>query len=93
MGYWKILQYTKPIDFVLELQERHPCSFRDFVVAEIEVVDIKIKWIGKGLNEKGINQNDGKILVEIDEQYYRPLEVHYLCGDSTKSKKNLAGKM
>ena len=89
-GIWKILQYKKPDDFVLATGKTY--SVRDFVEAAFEVVDIKIKWIGKGLNEKGINQNNGKILVEIDKQYYRPLEVHYLCGDSTKAKKELSWK-
>ena len=48
----------------------------------------KIKWKGKGLNEKGFDQNNNCI-IQIDKRYLRPLEVHNLKGDFTKAKKIL----
>ena len=89
-GIWKILQFRRPDDFVLATGKTY--SVRDFVEAAFNVVDIKIKWIGNGLNERGVNRENGSTLIEIDKQYYRPLEVHYLCGDATKAKKYLKWK-
>ena len=37
----------------------------------------------------GLNSDNGEVLVKVDKQYYRPLEVDYLCGDSSKAKKIL----
>ncbi len=86
-GIWKILQFKDADDFVLATGRTF--SVRDFVEAAFNVVKIKIKWVGKGLNEKGINSANGSTLIEIDKQYYRPLEVNYLCGDASKAKKYL----
>ena len=86
-GMWKILQYKKPEDFVLATGKTY--SVRNFVEYAFQVVDVHIVWTGKGLKEKGIDKKSGKVLVEIDKQYYRPLEVDYLCGDSSKAKKLL----
>ena len=36
-----------------------------------------------------INSKNKKVLVEVDQNLYRPLEVDHLCGDSTKAKKLL----
>ena len=87
---WKILQYKKPDDFVLASGKAY--SVREFVETAFSFAKINIIWKGKGINEKGIDKKTGKILIEIDKQYYRPLEVHHLCGDSTKAKKHLGWK-
>ena len=46
---------------------------------------IKIKWMGKGLNEKAVDQNNNTI-VKIDRRYFRPLEVENLRGNYNKAK-------
>ncbi len=86
-GMWKILQYKKPDDFVLATGKTY--SVRNFVETAFAFVNINIIWRGKGINEKGIDKKSGKILVEIDKQYYRPLEVNYLCGNASKARKKL----
>ena len=62
---------------------------KKFVETAFAFVNINIIWRGKGINEKGIDKKSGKILVEIDKQYYRPLEVNYLCGNASKARKKL----
>lgn len=52
-------------------------------------VGIEIQWQGEGIDEKGINKADGKILVEVDSRYFRPTEVELLLGDPTKAKEKL----
>ncbi len=87
---WKILQQKKPDDFVIATGETH--SVREFIEAAFTIVDIDIVWKGKGLAEKGYNKKTSEVLVEVDEQYFRPNEVDYLCGDSRKAKKVLGWK-
>ena len=48
---------------------------------------MKIKWIGKGIKEKGIDEN-GNIIIECDKNYFRPLDVNTLLGDARKARKN-----
>ncbi len=89
-GMWKILQYKKSDDFVLATGKTF--SVRSFVETAFSFVNIDIAWKGNGVNEKGIDKKSGKVLVEIDKQYYRPLEVNYLCGDASKARKYLNWK-
>ena len=56
-----------------------------------KLLDIKLKWTGKGINTKAFDQN-GNCIIECDKRYYRPTEVDILLGDSTKAKKLLKWK-
>jgi GDPmannose 4,6-dehydratase len=51
-----------------------------------------LTWKGQGLNEKGIDNLTGKILVEVNAKYFRPAEVDFLCGDPSKALKDLGWK-
>ena len=84
---WLMLQHSKPDDFVIASGEQH--SVREFVELAFKIISIKIKWIGNGVNEKGVNEKTGEILIEIDPKYYRPTEVDALLGDPAKAKKEL----
>ncbi len=46
-------------------------------------------WKGKGLQEKGVDEKTGEVLVEIDARYFRPTEVEFLLGDPAKAKSKL----
>lgn len=84
---WLMLQQDKPEDFVIATGKQY--SVREFVVWAFEHVGIKIKWQGKDLDEVGIDEATGKILIHIDKKYYRPAEVETLLGDASKAKKVL----
>ncbi len=86
-GIWKILQHKEPDDFVLSTGKVF--SVREFIEIAFSFVNIKIDWVGEGKSERGINSENKEVLVEVDQNLYRPLEVDYLCGDSTKAKKLL----
>jgi len=86
---WMMLQGDKPEDFVVSTGETH--SVREFVEKSFKAVDIQIRWEGKGLEEVAKDQN-GKTVVKIDAQYFRPTEVDLLLGDPTKIKKQLGWK-
>ena len=87
---WLMLQQKEPDDYVISTGETH--SVREFVELAGYELGYDIKWTGSGLNEKGIDNNSGKVMVEIDPNYFRPAEVDYLCGDSTKARTNLNWK-
>ena len=86
-GMWLMLQQEKPEDFVLATGKT--TTVRDFCTLAFKEVDIDISWVGEGENEKGIDTVSGKVLVEIDKNYYRPTEVDLLIGDASKAKKIL----
>lgn len=86
-GMWLMLQHHTPEDFVLATGETH--TVREFATRAFAELGINIEWKGKGANEKGIDLATGRVLVEIDPNYYRPTEVDLLVGDATKAKRLL----
>ena len=89
-GQWRILQHDKPDDFVLATEETH--SVREFVELAFHHVGKTIEWQGSGIDEKGLDASTGKVLIEIDERYFRPTEVEFLLGDASKARKELGWK-
>lgn len=87
---WKMLQQKKADDYVIATGTSR--SVRELVDVAYQCIGVKVKWIGKGLNEKGINSKTKEILVKIDKYYFRPTEVDELRGDSSKAKKKLGWK-
>ena len=84
---WLMLQQPEPDDYVIATGETH--TVKEFVEKVFNYIDKEIYWEGVGLNEKGIEKKTNKILVEIDPYYFRPTEVEYLLGDSSKARKKL----
>jgi GDPmannose 4,6-dehydratase len=84
---WLILQQDEPDDYVIASGEQH--SVREFVEDAFKEVGIDIKWKGKGISEKGIDSDTGKVIIEVDKRYFRPTEVEALIGDPTKARKKL----
>ena len=84
---WLILQQKQPEDFVIATGVQH--SVREFCYYAFKRVGIELKFEGKGLEEKGIDKNTGKVLVEVSPDFYRPTDVVNLLGDPTKAKNRL----
>ena len=87
---WLMLQQEKPEDYVVATGVT--TSVRDFISLAFAEADIKIKWEGKGIDEKGIDSGTGKVLIEIDPRYFRPAEVDILVGDPSKAFSKLGWK-
>lgn len=81
---WLILQHDSPEDFVIATGEYH--TVREFTTLAFKEVGITLRWEGEGIDEKGIDIDSGRVLVEIDPKYFRPAEVEQLLGDPTKAK-------
>jgi GDPmannose 4,6-dehydratase len=87
---WLMLRQKKPDDYVIATGEAH--TVREFATEAFKNIGINIEWKEKGAKEKGIDKKTGKILVEVDPNYFRPTEVESLIGDASKAKKNLGWK-
>lgn len=84
---WLILQNEKPEDFVIATGEQH--SVREFCELAFHYAGIELEWQGKDMEEKGIDKATGKVLVEVNPEFYRPTDVVNLWGDPTKAKTEL----
>ncbi len=84
---WLMMQQAEPEDFVIATGETH--TVREFVEQAFKAVGTDLVWEGEGAHEKGYDASSGKVLVEIDPRYFRPTEVHSLCGDYSYAKKKI----
>jgi GDPmannose 4,6-dehydratase len=98
---WRILQQPEPDDFVIATGVTN--TVRDFISMAFAEVGYKIRFEGKGINEKGILESidfslappnaspakPGDVLVTVDKEYFRPTEVELLIGDATKARTKL----
>jgi GDPmannose 4,6-dehydratase len=82
-GMWLMLQQDQPDDYVLATGESH--SVREFVEKAFAHVGRTIVWRGHGVEETGIDEATGEVMVEVDPRYFRPTEVDDLLGDPTKA--------
>jgi GDPmannose 4,6-dehydratase len=82
-GMWKILQLENPVDLVLSTNTQY--SVKDFIELCAKKLQIELNWIGQGMGEKALDSN-GKLVIVISKEYYRPLDVDNLCGDSNRAK-------
>lgn len=84
---WLILQQPEPDDFVIATGDYH--SVREFTTLAFARVGINLRWQGEGLDEKGIDEASGKVLVEVDSRFFRPAEVDQLLGNPAKAREKL----
>ena len=76
-------------DFVISTGKQF--TVKQFVNLVLDELKIKYIWKGRGINSKCLIKTSNKI-VSIDKNYFRPLEVDTLLGNSTKAKKELKWK-
>lgn len=81
---WLILQQEEPEDFVIATGVQH--TVREFTQLAFHYNGIELDWVGKGIEEKGIDRATGKVLVEVSPEFYRPTDVVNLLGDPTKAR-------
>ena len=81
---WLMLQAEEPEDFVIATGVQH--TVREFTTLAFHYAGIDLEWQGKGMEERGINKADGRVLVEVSKEFYRPTDVINLWGDPTKAK-------
>jgi GDPmannose 4,6-dehydratase len=96
---WLILQQEVPEDYVIATGIT--TRVREFVRMAFEFLGIEVAFEGEGVNEVGkvvachspsYQIEIGKVVVSVDERYFRPTEVELLIGDPTKSMTKLGWK-
>jgi len=87
---WLMLNSDSPDDYVIATGETH--SVREFAEVAFAAGGFHIEWEGEGLQEKGVDAETGRVLIEVDPRYFRPAEVEVLQGDATKAQKLLGWK-
>ena len=83
---WLMLQQDTPEDFVIATGQQY--SVRDFVGRAAAELGMDLTFEGEGLDEVG-RDSDGRVVVRVDPQYFRPAEVETLLGDATKARTKL----
>ena len=86
---WKMLQKKTPSDYVISTGKQH--TVKEFVNLVLNELNIKYYWKGKGAKSKCFDKN-ANCIIECDKEYFRPLEVDTLLGDSKKARKELKWK-
>ncbi len=86
-GMWLMMQQDAPDDYVLATGVM--AKVRDFVDMSFKETGVTLDWKGTGIDEKGYDAADGRLVVEVDPRYFRPTEVEQLLGDPTKAKEKL----
>lgn len=84
---WRILQHDKPDDFVIATGEQH--SVREFCQLAFSYAGMELEFQGEGVDEKGICKADGRVVVEVSPEFFRPTDVVDLLGDASKAKAEL----
>lgn len=81
-----MLQQKEPDDYVIATGGQH--TVRQFAEAAARVLDMKLTFEGKGVNEIARDEK-GVVRIRVNPQFYRPREVHDLCGNPAKAKRKL----
>ena len=86
-GMWRMLQADEPDTYVLATNRTE--TVRDFVQMAFNAVDMHVDWKGSGIDETGVCARSGKVLVRVNQKFYRPAEVELLIGDPAKARAKL----
>jgi len=86
---WKMMQKKQPSDYVIATGKQY--TVKQFVNLTLNQLGIKHYWKGSGVKKKFFDVS-GRCIVQCDKEYFRPLEVDTLLGDSTKARKELKWK-
>ena len=87
---WLMLQQEKADDYVIATNETR--TVREFAQVAFAKAGIEVEWSGEGVDEIGIDKETGKMVVKVNEEYFRPAEVNLLIGNPEKAEKALGWK-
>ncbi|MBR3971152.1 MAG: GDP-mannose 4,6-dehydratase [Ruminococcus sp.] len=87
---WLMLQQDSPDDYVIASNETR--TVREFAENAFRCVGIEIEWQGCGVDETGVNKADGRTVVKVNKEFFRPAEVDVLLGNPAKAEEKLGWK-
>ena len=86
-GVWLMLNQDSPNEYVLASGEMH--SIREFLTACLKEAGVEWESTGNGKDEVFKEKSTGHIIFKVNPKFYRPAEVHKLCGDPSLAEKEL----
>lgn len=102
---WLMLNVNEPEDYVISTDETH--EIREFCQVAWRKVGVELQFQGEGVNEIGVASqisdfhlqtfgdksiSAGRVLIKVSPDFYRPLEVDHLVGNSSKARNKLGWK-
>jgi len=87
VAMWKMLQKKKPTDYVISTGKTY--SVKQFIDEATKYLNLKTRWTGKGINQKLINKENGNLIIKINKKFFRPAEVNFLKGSSSRAQREL----
>lgn len=83
---WIMLNQSEPREYVLSSNETH--TVKEFIDLTCQYADLNVEWhIDEEDPLKTVLLCDGKVIVKINSNLYRPAEVDLLYGDSNETRK------
>jgi GDPmannose 4,6-dehydratase len=86
-GMWRMLQHDKPDDWVVATGEVH--SVREVIECIAKRLGVSLVWKVDTNGLEYAEDSDGRVWIQQSQSYMRPNDVTYLCGDSTKIRREL----
>ncbi len=80
-----ILNHKKADDFIVTSEKNF--TVKDLINTTCEILDIRGKWKGSGLDEYYLY--NGRKIIVIDSKLFRPLDIMSISGNSSKARKIL----
>lgn len=88
-GIWLMMNHSSPKNYVLSSGTMH--TVREFL--EETLKNAKIDFVSSGSEgDEEYRTKDGDLIFKVNPRYYRPAEVHELCGDCTLAEQELGWK-
>jgi len=85
-GVWMMLNRETPKNYVLASGEMH--TVREFLNESLKCANLDFESTGSDEKEK-YHTKDGKLIFQVNPKFYRPAEVHELCGDCSLAEKEM----
>lgn len=82
-----MLENTEPVDYVVSSDNTY--GIRQLIELTFDMYNIKVEFIGEGVNEICKRKDNGDVVVRVSEEFFRPAEVAFLLGDSSKIRREL----
>jgi GDPmannose 4,6-dehydratase len=88
-GVWLMMNQKEPRNYILSSGTTH--TVRDFLNTCLDYADLNYYSSGEGVDEE-YYLDSGQIIFRVNPKFYRPSEVHQLCGDYSLAEKELEWK-
>jgi GDPmannose 4,6-dehydratase len=81
---WQMLQQPVADDYVIATGVQ--TSIREFCQYAGEYFGMDLVWSGTGVDEIATDTKTGKVIIRINPEFYRPVDVVNIQGDATKAR-------